>query len=141
MKFCALAIKRVPAHLQLMRAHLCTDLHEKFHEDPNFHCRDICKTILTFVYSLIFYAFCIFSIFLIFSIFSIFQYLSTKVPLKMEKQVKLLDIFRDTISKCPTIIKRNTPFPPLRSRSYPSPSIELKLLVYHYESPCRLLCL
>ena len=32
----------------------------KYHEDPSFKCGDICKTILAFVYSLIFNVFCIF---------------------------------------------------------------------------------
>ena len=33
----------------------------KFHKDQSFCCGDICKTILTFVWSLIFYVICIFS--------------------------------------------------------------------------------
>ena len=66
--------------------------------------------------------------------FPYFQIFSTKVPLKFEKYMKLLDIFGDTISKCPDIIRKNTPL--LAHSLDSSPSIELKLLVNHYESPC-----
>ena len=48
--------------------------------------------------------------------------------------MKLLDIFGDTISKCPDIIRKNTPL--LAHSLDSSPSIELNLLVNHYESPC-----
>ena len=66
--------------------------------------------------------------------FPYFQIFSTKVPLKFEKYMKLLDIFGDIISKCPDIIRKNTP---LLAHSLDSnPSIELKLLVNHYELPC-----
>ena len=68
--------------------------------------------------------------------FPYFQIFSTKVPLKFEKYMKLLDIFGDTISKCPDIIRKNTPL--LAHSLDSSPSIELKLLVNLYESPCRM---
>ena len=68
------AMKRARTHLRLVYAHLCTDLYEKsfddsllptislkFHKDRSFRSGDICKTILTFVWSLIFYVFCLFS--------------------------------------------------------------------------------
>ena len=59
------------AYLQLVRLHLHTDLHEikiqahkividhhiKSHENPSFCYGDICKTILTFVKSLVFNVF------------------------------------------------------------------------------------
>ena len=48
--------------------------------------------------------------------------------------MKLLDIFGDIISKCPDIIRKNTPLPAHSLDS--SRSIELKLLVNHYETPC-----
>ena len=48
--------------------------------------------------------------------------------------MKLLDIFEDIISKCPDIIRKNTPLPAHSLDS--SRSIELKLLVNHYETPC-----
>ena len=66
--------------------------------------------------------------------FPYFQIFSTKVPLKFEKYKKLLDIFGDIISKCPDIIRKNKPLE--AHNLYCSPSIELKLLVNHYESPC-----
>ena len=50
--------------------------------------------------------------------------------------MKLLDIFGDTISKCPDIIRKNTPL--LAHSLDSSRSIELKLLVNHYESPCMM---
>ena len=50
--------------------------------------------------------------------------------------MKLLDIFGDKISKCPDIIRKNTPL--LAHSLDSSPSIELKLLVNLYESPCRM---
>ena len=66
--------------------------------------------------------------------FPYFQIFSTIVPLKFEKYMKLLDIFGDIISKCPDIIGKNTP---LKAHSLDSSrSIELKLLVNHYETPC-----
>ena len=68
--------------------------------------------------------------------FPYFQIFSTKVPLKFEKYMKLLDIFGDIISKCPDIIRKNTPLPAHSLDS--SRSIELKLLVNHYETPCSL---
>ena len=61
--------------------------------------------------------------------FPYFLNLSIKVPLKFEKYIKLFGTFEDTIPKCPNIIRKNTPF--LASRLYPSPSMELKLLVNH----------
>ena len=66
--------------------------------------------------------------------FPYFQIFSTKVPLKFEKYVKLLDIFGDIISKCPDIIRKNTPLPAHSLDS--NRIIELKLLVNHYETPC-----
>ena len=66
--------------------------------------------------------------------FPYFQIFSPKVPLKFEKYMKLLDIFGDIISKCPDIIRKNTPLPAHSVDS--SRSIELKLLVNHYEAPC-----
>ena len=68
--------------------------------------------------------------------FPYFQIFSTKVPPKFEKYMKVLDIFGDTITKCPDIIRKNTPL--LAHSLDSSPSIELKLLVNLYESPCRL---
>ena len=68
--------------------------------------------------------------------FPYFQIFSTKVPLKFEKYMKLLDIFGDIISKCPDIISKNTPLPPHSLDS--SRSIELKLLGNHYETPCNI---
>ena len=70
----------------------------------------------------------------IWSFIANFSNLSIIVPLKLEKKIQLLWIFRDTISKCLITIRKNTPLP--ASSSYSSPSIELKLLVNHYESPC-----
>ena len=58
------------------------------------------------------------------------------VPPKFEKYMKLLDIFGDTISKCPDIIRKNTPL--LAHSLDSSSSIELKLLFSHYESPCTI---
>ena len=66
--------------------------------------------------------------------FPYFQIFSTKVPPKFEKYMKLLDICGDTISKCPDIMRNNTPL--LAHSLDSSSSIELKLLVNHYESPC-----
>ena len=61
----------------------------KFHADPSFGCRDICKTIMTFVWSLIFYIFCMFS------------NLSIKIPSKCENYMKLVGTYGNYISKCP----------------------------------------
>ena len=69
--------------------------------------------------------------------FPYFQIFSTKGPLKFEKYIKLLDIFGDIISKCPDIIRKDTPLPAHSLDS--SRSVELKLLVNHYETPCRLI--
>ena len=66
--------------------------------------------------------------------FPYFQIFSTKVPPKFEKYMKLLDICGDTISKCPDLMRNNTPL--LAHSLDSSSSIELKLLVNHYESPC-----
>ena len=68
--------------------------------------------------------------------FPYLQIFSNKVPLKFEKYMKLLDIFGDIISKCPDIIRKNTPLPAHSLDS--SRSIELKLLVNHYETPCSI---
>ena len=67
--------------------------------------------------------------------FPYFQNFCTKFPLKFKKYMKLLDIFEETISKCPDFIRKNTPLL-AHSLDY-SLSKELKLLVNHYESPCR----
>ena len=120
----------------IMSVHLCTNLDEffflvicyylvslslKFYKDPSFCCGDICKTILKFVYSLIFYLFCI---------FSKFDHQSSP---KILRYIKLSWTFEDTISKCP--LEKYT-FPSLRLYPYPGPSAELKLLVNHYGTPC-----
>ena len=65
--------------------------------------------------------------------FAHFQNLNVKVPLKYEKYIKLLWILRDTNSKCPIIIRKNTSLP--ASSSYSGPSIELKLLVRSIPPP------
>ena len=59
----ALAIKHARIFMKFATfAHkMVIDDHIELHEDPSFRCRDICKTILAFVYSLIFNVFRIFS--------------------------------------------------------------------------------
>ena len=69
----------------------------KFHEDPSFGCGDIFKTIMTFVWSLIFYVFCIFS------------NLSIKIPSKCENYMKLVGTYGNYISKCPMISENMAP--------------------------------
>ena len=69
--------------------------------------------------------------------FPYFQIFSTKVPLKFEKYIKLLDIFGVIISKCQDIIRKNTPLPAHSLDT--SRIIELKLLVNQYETPCILM--
>ena len=67
-------------------------------------------------------------------ILHIFKNWASNFALRFEKYIKLLGIFGDVISKCPDIIRKNTPI--LAHSLNSSPSIEQKLLVNHYESPC-----
>ena len=60
--------------------------------------------------------------------------LSIKVPPKFENYMKLFRTFKGTISKYPNIKRKTTPFP--ASRLYSSLSMELKLLINHYWTPC-----
>ena len=69
----------------------------KFYEDPSFGCGDICKTIMTFVWTLIFHVFCIFS------------NLSLKIPTKCENYMKLVRTYGNYISKCPVISENMAP--------------------------------
>ena len=81
----------------------------KFHEDPSFGCGDICKTIMTFVWSLIFYVFCIFS------------NLSIKIPSKCENHMKPVGTNGNYKSKCPMINENMAPiltYMVLLKRSY-----------------------
>ena len=45
---CAPMCARIFTKNQLMILYYLTNISLKFHTDPSFHCRDICKTILTF---------------------------------------------------------------------------------------------
>ena len=67
-------------------------------------------------------------------ILHIFKNWASNFALRFEKYIKLLGIFGDAISKCPDIIRKNTPL--LAHNLDCSPSIELKLLVNQFESPC-----
>ena len=78
-----------------------------------------------------FWTFCLLLIFNVFCIFSRFEH---QISPKIWKLRKTQGIFLDAFSKCPDIIRKYTPF--LAHNLDSSPSMELKLLVNHYESPC-----
>ena len=98
--------------LRLVCARLCTDLYETYcgsllvSYELKFQIswrsklwlrRYICKTIMTFVWSLIFYVFCIFS------------NLSIKIPSKCENYMKLVGTYGNYLSKCPGINENMAP--------------------------------
>ena len=103
----------------------------KFHADPSFGCRDICKTIMTFVWSLIFYIFCMFS------------NLSIKIPSKCENYTELVGTYGNFISKCPVISENMAPILAhmvLLNRSYSKmilyQSLWITLYEHEHREPC-----
>ena len=68
----------------------------KFYEDPSFIYGDTCKTLLAFVWSLIFL--CI-----------VFFNLSIKVPPKCKNYMKLVQTHGNYLSKCPMISENMAP--------------------------------
>ena len=86
-----------PQNLSLLYGNINISLSFKVHEDPSFSCGDICKTIMTFVWSLIFYVFCMFSNLII------------KIPSKCENYMKLVGTYGNYISKCPVISENMAP--------------------------------
>ena len=63
LKSAHMRLKRVPAWQNMHKffIYFLMNSNLKFHKDQSFHCEDICKAILKFVYSWTFYVFCIFS--------------------------------------------------------------------------------
>ena len=58
---CGRAYARIFMKNHLINLYYLMNKSLKFHKDRSFRSGDICKTILTFVWSLIFYVFCLFS--------------------------------------------------------------------------------
>ena len=111
-RFNAHAQRNVHAHFYASCAHMCARIFTKrvligfyyplkwsvkFNKDPSYSCGHICKTVVTFVWSLIFYVFCMFS------------NLSIKVPPKCENYMKLVATYGNFISKCPGISENMAP--------------------------------
>ena len=71
---CARMCARIFTKNMLMIIYYLMNRSLKFHKDRSFCCGDICKTILTFVWSLIFYVFSIFSKFELQSSFKLGNY-------------------------------------------------------------------
>ena len=73
---------------------------------------------------------------LIFNAFYIFSKFEHESSPKLWTIQKLFETFEDTISKWTNVIRRNRPFP--APSLYSSPSIELKVLVHYYWTPCTI---
>ena len=87
---------------------IVSDHHIKFHEDPSFCCRDICKTILAFFNHW-------FSMYFSYSP----NYRPSK-PSEMDNYLIIIDIFGNFISKCTYLMKKRTPVEDYRLLSIPS---------------------
>ena len=93
---CACVCARLFTKLFFLGLYYLVNLSFKFYKDPSFGYGDICKTMLTFVWSLIFYVLFFFN-------------LSIKVPPKCENYMKLVGTYGNYISKCPVISENMAP--------------------------------
>ena len=111
---CGRVCARIFTKLFLFGLYYLMNLSFKFYKDPSFSYSDICKTMLTYDWSLIFYVF--------------FFNLSIKVPPNCENYMKLVATYGNFISKCPGISEKMAQILAhmvLLNRSYS------KMILYH----------